>query len=165
MGKLKHWKIFVVILMVCFLLVPPVSVQAAPKKYTTTTVSSQKYSNRWKIKKITKSEAKLLAQIVYLEARGEGNKGEQAVLEVIFNRVASKKFPNTIKGVLSQKNQFSTYKYRNKAKVRSTELKNIYKVLNGETKILKSKKTVFFGTRPYNKKVELKYKHHYFCRY
>ena len=165
MGKLKHWKNFVVILMVCCLLVPPVSVQAAPKKYTTTTVSNQKYSNRWKIKKITKSEAKLLAQIVYLEARGEGNKGEQAVLEVIFNRVASKKFPNTIKGVLSQKNQFSTYKYRNKAKVRSTELKSIYKVLHGDTKILKNKKTVFFGTRPYNKKIELKYKHHYFCRY
>ena len=164
MGKLKHWKIFVVILMVCCLLIPPVSVHAAPKKYTTTTVSNQKYSNRWKIKKITKSEAKLLAQIVYLEARGDGDKGEQAVIEVIFNRVASKKFPNTIKGVLSQKNQFPTYKYRNKAKIRSKELKNIYKVLHGDTKIL-SKKAVFFGTKPYNKKVELKYKSHYFCRY
>jgi len=29
---------------------------------------------------------------------------------VVMNRVESSRFPNTVKGVLSQKNQFSTYK-------------------------------------------------------
>lgn len=162
---MKKNKIILTLLLVCCLFVSSVPVQASSNNtYTVSKVASKTYKNRWGIKKISKADAKLLAQIVYLEARGEGDKGEQAVIEAIFNRVSSKKFPGSIKKVLSQKNQFSTYKYRNKAKVRSKELKNIYKVLNGDTKIL-SKKAVFFGTRPYNKKLELKYKHHYFCKY
>jgi len=162
---MKKNKLILALLLICCLLVSSVPVQASSTNtYTVNKVASKTYKNRWNIKKISKSDAKLLAQIVYLEARGEGDKGEQAVVETILNRVHSKKFPNSIKKVLSQKNQFSTYKNRNKAKVRSKELKNIYKVLNGQTKIL-SKKAVFFGTRPYNKKIELKYKHHYFCRY
>ena len=162
----RYRKLLLPLLLICCLFVTsmPVSAAKSSTTYTTSKVASKTYKNRWGIKKISKSDAKLLAQIVYLEARGEGDKGERAVIEVVFNRVNSKKFPNSIKKVLSQKGQFSTYKYRNKAKVRSKELRNIYKVLNGDSHIL-SKKVVFFGTRPYNKKVELKYKHHYFCRY
>lgn len=161
----KRNKLFMALLLVCCLFVTSMPVCAkSSTTYTINKVASKTYKNRWGIKKISKSDAKLLAQIVYLEARGEGDKGEQAVIETILNRVSSKKFPNSIKKVLSQKNQFPTYKYRNKAKVRSKELKNIYKVLNGNTKIL-SKKVMFFSTRPYNKKIELKYKNHYFCRY
>ena len=162
---MKKRKIFMVLLLICCLVITSMPVHAKSNTtYTVKKVASKTYKNRWGIKKITKSEAELLARIVYLEARGEGDKGERAVIETILNRVASKKFPDSIKKVLSQKNQFSTYKYRNKAKVRSKELKNIYKVLNGDSKIL-TKKVVYFGTRPYNKKIELRYKNHYFCRY
>lgn len=165
-NRIKYISVFTVLVLICCVLMPPKIVQAKDnKKYTVNYVASKEYKNKWGIKKITKTEAKMLAQIVYLEARGEGDKGEQAVVEVVLNRVSSKKFPGSIKKVLSQKNQFSTYKIRNKAKVREKELRNIYKVLNGQTNILKNKKTVFFGTRPYNKKIQLKYKHHYFCRY
>lgn len=41
------------------------------------------------------------------EARGEGTEGMRAVAAVVANRVLSGKYPNTICGVILQKNQFS----------------------------------------------------------
>ena len=43
-----------------------------------------------------------LAEAVYFEARGEDLAGQVAVAEVILNRVASKKFPNTVCKVINQ---------------------------------------------------------------
>lgn len=50
-----------------------------------------------------------LSRIIYAESGNQSLKGKMAVGNVIMNRVKSKKFPNSIVGVLSQKNQFSTY--------------------------------------------------------
>ncbi len=156
--------IFIAMFIMTLLLLFPMNSEAKSNPYTVKNVSSRKYENRWGIKKISQTELKDLARIVYLEAGNQGDKGEQAVIEVIFNRVASRKFPNSITKVLSQKHQFSTWKSRSKVKVRKQEIKNIYKVLCGQTDIL-SKKAVFFSRGPYNSKVELHYKAHYFCRY
>ena len=49
----------------------------------------------------------LLSAIIYCEAGGESYEGQLAVGYVIMNRVRSKLFPNTISGVVYQKNQFS----------------------------------------------------------
>lgn len=49
----------------------------------------------------------LLAKCIYAEARGESYTGQVAVGAVILNRVASSKFPNTISGVVYQKNAFT----------------------------------------------------------
>ena len=46
-----------------------------------------------------------LAEAVYFEARGEDLAGQAAVAEVILNRVASKKFPNTVCKVINQGSQ------------------------------------------------------------
>ena len=43
-----------------------------------------------------------LAEALYFEARGEPMKGQVAVAEVILNRVDSKRYPNTICGVVQQ---------------------------------------------------------------
>ncbi|MGP6085820.1 cell wall hydrolase [Antarctobacter jejuensis] len=43
-----------------------------------------------------------LAEALYFEARGEDIRGLFAVSEVIMNRVASKRFPNTVCGVVNQ---------------------------------------------------------------
>ena len=48
-----------------------------------------------------------LALNMYHEARGEGEKGMRMVGEVTINRTASSKYPDTICGVVYQKNQFS----------------------------------------------------------
>ncbi len=43
-----------------------------------------------------------LAEALYFEARGESVKGQFAVAEVILNRVASSRFPNSVCGVIRQ---------------------------------------------------------------
>ena len=52
----------------------------------------------------------LLARLINGEARGETYLGQVAVGAVVLNRVKSPKFPNTISGVIYQKNQFSCVK-------------------------------------------------------
>jgi spore germination cell wall hydrolase CwlJ-like protein len=47
-------------------------------------------------------EWRCLAEALYFEARGETIEGLFAVAEVILNRVASKRFPNSICGVVNQ---------------------------------------------------------------
>ena len=49
----------------------------------------------------------LLARLINGEARGEPYEGQVAVGAVVLNRVKSSEFPNTISGVIYQKNQFS----------------------------------------------------------
>ena len=89
-NKIRFLSILTVLVLTCCFLKPPKIVQAKDnKKYTVNYVASKEYKNKWGIKKITKTEAKMLAQIVYLEARGEGDKGELAVIEVVLNRVSS----------------------------------------------------------------------------
>lgn len=56
---------------------------------------------------IVSSDHRLLAKLVYAEARGESYKGQVAVAAVVLNRVASSSFPNTISGVIYQSGAFS----------------------------------------------------------
>ena len=51
---------------------------------------------------IDKEEAFCLAQNVYHEAKGENLAGKSAVAHVTLNRVAHKKYPNTICGVIEE---------------------------------------------------------------
>ena len=62
---------------------------------------------------MTSEEFRLLGLILAMEAQTEPFDGQKAVVEVIFNRVLSPDFPDTVYDVLSQKGQFSTWKYRN----------------------------------------------------
>jgi len=48
-----------------------------------------------------------LSRIISAEAKGESAEGQIAVGNVILNRMKSDEFPNTLKGVIFQKNQFS----------------------------------------------------------
>ena len=62
-----------------------------------------------------------LSRVMYAEAGNQGLKGQMAVGNVVLNRVVSAIFPDSIHGVLAQKNQFSTYKGGNLAKRTPTE--------------------------------------------
>lgn len=57
---------------------------------------------------ITEDERELIARVIYLEARGEPAEGQQAVAEVILNRVAADNFPGSVEDVIYQEGQFST---------------------------------------------------------
>lgn len=52
-------------------------------------------------------DRKLLANLIYCEARGESYEGKVAVGSVVINRVLSSVFPNTVVGVIYAPNQFA----------------------------------------------------------
>lgn len=54
------------------------------------------------------SEQELLARVVEAEAGNQGLYGKRLVISVIYNRVESEKFPNTIYEVLVAPHQFGT---------------------------------------------------------
>lgn len=76
------------------------------KKKTKTTTSAKKTASKTTKASYTKAELRLLSCIIYAEAGGQSYAGKLAVGIVIMNRVQSKLFPNTLKGVIYQKYQF-----------------------------------------------------------
>lgn len=109
-------------------------------------------------------EIDLIAKIIWLESRGESDEGEAAVCKVILNRLLSINFSDTIYKVLSDKNQFTTWKYINTAEPTEREYKIIEEVLNGKWDDLLNEEYVFFSKRPYNNKGTIKIGNHYFCK-
>jgi spore germination cell wall hydrolase CwlJ-like protein len=67
------------------------------------TVNKKKASKR----SYTKAELRLMSCIISCEAIGEPYAGKLAVGIVVMNRLRSSKFPNTVKGVIYERNQFS----------------------------------------------------------
>ena len=55
----------------------------------------------------TMTDLELMIQVIWLEARGEGESGMRAVGHVIKNRVGFPSFPKTLRNVLTQTNAFS----------------------------------------------------------
>lgn len=109
-------------------------------------VEEIKPANRWGIE-LTDEEIDLLARIVFLECHTESEDGVSAVIEVIFNRMVHKKFPDTLEEVLSQSKpcvQFTTWKNRSIAKPTDKEYRMIEAALNGEKEVL-SIEYVFFS--------------------
>lgn len=51
-----------------------------------------------------------LSRVIHAESGNQSLKGKMAVGNVVMNRVESPMFPNSIKGVLSQRNQFTTWR-------------------------------------------------------
>lgn len=54
-------------------------------------------------------EAYILAKMAMAEAEGEDTEGKALVILVILNRVWAEQFPDTIQGVISQQNAFTSY--------------------------------------------------------
>ena len=125
-------------------------------------LNNTSYTNRWNIT-LTEDEIDLLARIVWVEARGESLEGQQAVVEVVFNRMVSDIFKeNTLYDTLSAKRQFSSWKIKNTAKDYETQIEVVRQVLSGKTNVL-SMDTYYFAMFPHNKNLKKKIGNHYFC--
>jgi N-acetylmuramoyl-L-alanine amidase len=61
-------------------------------------------------------EVHCLAEVAFYEARGEGQRGQHMVMDVVLNRVAHPSYPKTICGVVQQRGQFT---YTRSARVMS----------------------------------------------
>lgn len=114
---------------------------------------------------ISDSEMDELRRIVAAEAQNQSMEGREAVVEVIFNRVLSPEWPDTVHGVLSQRGQFATWKLRYAswvvpdAAVAAIE----YVMQNGRT-VLPDTSYVYFDTRGTNGSSHIKIGAHYFGR-
>lgn len=58
----------------------------------------------------TADELLLIAQVVHEESKGTSVEAQAAVANTIYNRIKSSKFPNTVEGVIFQKNQYTVVK-------------------------------------------------------
>ena len=92
-----------------------------------------------------------LAVAIFHEGRGETQKGQYAIAEVIHNRTQNNKFPSNYCDVIKQKGQFSFYKNPNSLKPPTKE-KESWEEAKEVAKNFSKKKTnytkgaVFFNT-------------------
>lgn len=117
--------------------------------------------NRWGLV-LSEEDTLLLEQIVYKEAGNQCDKGQQAVAEVIMNRIYSDIFPDTLTGVLSQSGQFVTWKQHYGVEPSEQVIDNVEKVLNGDTNILPYK-TMYFSRGATNNDIQIVIEDHVFC--
>ena len=61
-----------------------------------------------KLSKYTYEDIRILATTVYYEAGSTTEQLRQYVAQVALNRVADSRFPNTVKGIITQKGQYNT---------------------------------------------------------
>ena len=115
---------------------------------------------------MTEEERQEMAAIIYLEARGEPAEGQQAVAEVILNRVISPDFPDSVSEVLHQGEgkavpQFSTIGLLPKAEPSQAQYDAIDAALYGPS-ILPAD-VVFFSQNGENDRVWGEIGGHVFC--
>lgn len=117
---------------------------------------------------MTDEEAQLLRSILALEADygTEGHDGQRAVVEVIFNRVLSPRWPDTVADVIYQRGQFATVKYLKRPYNRPGEHEDdaISAVLRETETVLPSTDYVYFSRGKSNGKAFVRLNHHWFSR-
>jgi len=80
---------------------------------------------------LTLAERQLLARVVWVEARGESAEGQQAVAEVVFNRMASENFPDKLRDVIYGENQFRSVKFLEDAEPGQAQYQAIERAMYG----------------------------------
>ena len=80
---------------------------------------------------LTFAERQLLARVVWVEARGESARGQQAVAEVVFNRLMSDGFPDNLRDVIYGENQFRSVKFLDDAEPGQAQYQAIENAIYG----------------------------------
>ena len=110
---------------------------------------------------LTDEEKTMCAKLLWLECRGEPYEGQQAVAEVILNRLAAPNFPDTMKGIIYAEGQFPSIDKMNEAKPTQTQYEAIEAALNGP--YILPKEVVFYAKFKVNDNYWGKIGAHYFC--
>jgi len=80
---------------------------------------------------LTYEERQLLAKVIWVEAQGECEDGQQAVAEVVLNRMASPNFANTLKGVIYAEGQFRSVPFLENAEPYQAQYEAIERAIYG----------------------------------
>lgn len=113
-------------------------------------------------KKLNSEELELFARAVQAEAGGEGLHGMELVACTILNRRDSEKYPATIKGVITQKYQFSSYTDGGMQKHAPTD--TAYEAIRNELLERTDQRIIYFRAGRYSSYgiPAFKYGNHYF---
>ena len=106
-------------------------------------------------------EMNLLAKVIYLEAQGEPYEGQQAIAEVVLNRLVSEDFQNTIDGIIFAKDQFACVDILDKARPTHVQYEAIERALYGP--YILPENVVFYATFHVNDMVWGDIGNHTFC--
>ena len=111
--------------------------------------------------KLTREEISLLASVIWAEARGESEEGQQAVAEVILNRLASEDFPNTLRSVIYAQGQFRSVEFLDEAEPYQAQYEAIDRAIYGP--YILPEDVVHFATFRTNNNVWGQIGGHIFC--
>ena len=110
---------------------------------------------------LTEAEKWFIAKVVWVESRGECREGQQAVAEVILNRLVSDEFPDTLQGVIYAQGQFNSAKFLDKAKPYQMQYEAVENALLGP--YILPEDVYYFATTPKTSKEWGQIGGHIFC--
>lgn len=97
---------------------------------------------------LTMDERELLARMVWVEARGESEEGQQAVAEVVLNRLYAGNFQSSIESIIMAEGQFNSAKFLDDAEPNQTQYEAVERALKGPYVLPMN--VVFFAREPVN---------------
>lgn len=110
---------------------------------------------------LTEDEIDLLAKMVWVEAQGEEFEGQQAIAEVVLNRLVSEDFGSSIRSIILAENQFRSTDLLDEAAPISTQYEAVERALNGPYVLPED--VVHFATYPVTPNVWGTIGGHVFC--
>lgn len=110
---------------------------------------------------LTEQEKTMLAKLICAEGESESFEGQQAIAEVILNRLVTDGFPSSVYNVIHAEGQFEGASQMYRQEPTYTQYKAIDRALNGP--YILPKEVVFFARGAMNNKVWGKIGSHTFC--
>lgn len=112
---------------------------------------------------LSQDDKDILAKLIWLEARGERFEGQQAVAEVVLNRLVSDKFPGvTLRAIIYAEDQFTTTKFIADTTADELQYKAIERALSGPNVLPTD--VFYFARHAVNKNTWGRIGKHVFCR-
>ena len=114
---------------------------------------------------MSEKDIELIALVTIAEAEGESEEGKRLVIDTILNRMDSEHFPDTVTGVVYQKNQFTSMWNGRVNKCQVTD--DIYQLVKEEIEVRTNHETIFFTAGEYGNhgKPMFQVGNHYFSSY
>lgn len=137
----------------------PAQVPEVPFRYEGTSPAEEP---RYPDLTLSVEDTDLLAKLIWAEAQSEPFEGQQAIAEVVLNRVAADNFPNTVHDVLYAPDQFKAISQIYAAKPTHVQYEAIRRAQYGP--YVTDEDVVFFGTYVTNDNVWGTIGNHTFCR-
>lgn len=111
---------------------------------------------------LTEEDKELIAKLICVEGESEPFEGQQAIAEVILNRMAADNFPDTAKGVIYAEGQFLAANHLYLAEPTHTQYEAVERAFNGPYAV--DGDVVFFSQYAVNDNVWGTIGSHVFCR-